>query len=375
MRITIVQGAFLPVPAIRGGAVEKRWHRLGIEFSKAGKQVLHISRLCDQLLEREHIKGVSHIRIRGYDTPKSLLYLKFLDGLYSLRARSRLNRQDILISNTFWMPILLRNQQKWGKVIVDFARMPKGQVRFYKHVACIRVNSQAVKNAILKECPEVEPIVRFIPNPLPFHPPEGYPIETKEQVLLYAGRIHPEKGLDLLADAWRQISPSFPNWKLEIAGPHATALGGGGDRFFEELKNRFGDSKVHWHGAVNEPGALEKLYARSKVFVYPSVAEKGETFGLAPLEAMAYGATPIVSALECFQEFIEPGKNGIVFNHRASDSVGELELALKNVLSNDEDREKIGELAFQSAKAFAPDVIAQRFIDLFEELTVSDSNS
>jgi hypothetical protein len=36
MRITIVQGAFLPVPPVLGGAVEKIWFALGKEFASRG---------------------------------------------------------------------------------------------------------------------------------------------------------------------------------------------------------------------------------------------------------------------------------------------------------------------------------------------------
>ena len=56
MRITILQGAFLPVPAIRGGAIEKAWQVLGEAFVKAGHDVTHISRLCDGLPEQESIE-------------------------------------------------------------------------------------------------------------------------------------------------------------------------------------------------------------------------------------------------------------------------------------------------------------------------------
>ena len=59
MKITILQGAFLPVPAIRGGAIEKAWQVLGEAFAKAGHEVTHISRLCDGLPEQESIEGVA----------------------------------------------------------------------------------------------------------------------------------------------------------------------------------------------------------------------------------------------------------------------------------------------------------------------------
>jgi glycogen synthase len=37
------------------------------------------------------------------------------------------------------------------------------------------------------------------------------------------------------------------------------------------------------------------------------VAETGEAFGVAPIEAMAYGCAPLVSNLACFRDFIEDG--------------------------------------------------------------------
>ena len=65
MKITIVQGAFLPVPPIMGGAVEKVWLRLGQEFAAAGHEVVHVSRTHPQLPTEERIEGVRHVRVRG----------------------------------------------------------------------------------------------------------------------------------------------------------------------------------------------------------------------------------------------------------------------------------------------------------------------
>lgn len=356
------------MPPLRGGAVEKIWDRLGAEFVRRKADVDHISRLCDGLKPEEVLKGVRHLRVCGFDTPKSIVWLKILDGIYSLGALRKVRTSDIVVSNTFWIPIFLRKRSKKGEVVIDFQRMPKGQLRFYRHVACIRVNSEAVRRAVVNECPEVAPIVRLIPNPLPFSPPSKFPSDHKEKMLLYAGRVHPEKGLHLLADAWRSLSPSYPDWVLEIAGPHASAHGGGGKSYLQELKQRFGDSPVRWHGPVNATGELEKLYARALIFIYPSLAEKGETFGLAPLEAMAYGAVPVVSALECFHEFLNPSKDALVFNHRLPSATEGLKAALKTLLSEESKRSVLAQAAFKRAKHFAPDLIAKRFLDLFEEL-------
>ena len=44
MKITIVLGAFFPVPPLLGGAVEKVWFALGPEFVRRGHEVVQISR-------------------------------------------------------------------------------------------------------------------------------------------------------------------------------------------------------------------------------------------------------------------------------------------------------------------------------------------
>ena len=82
MKITIVQGAFLPVPPILGGAVEKIYFMLGQEFVNLGHEVIHISKSHQSLKNIETLNGVSHIRVKGFSTPKSILVLKFYDLIY-----------------------------------------------------------------------------------------------------------------------------------------------------------------------------------------------------------------------------------------------------------------------------------------------------
>ena len=90
MRITIVLGAFFPVPPIMGGAVEKVWFALGQEFARRGHEVVQISRTHSTLPQTENIEGVTHIRVPGFSQPRSMIWLKFLDLIYSWRVRRRL---------------------------------------------------------------------------------------------------------------------------------------------------------------------------------------------------------------------------------------------------------------------------------------------
>jgi glycosyltransferase involved in cell wall biosynthesis len=367
VKITIINGAFLPVPALRGGAVEKRWLRMGQEFVRKGHQVTQLSRLSDGLPSEEIIDGVMHKRVAGFDTPSSLLHLKLCDLIYSRRIKRMLLPSDIVVTNTFWLPFLLRNESHWGRIVVDFARMPRGQVRFYRHLSCLRANSAAVHAAIKREYPPIEPRLQLIPNPLPFDPPAPPDLAAKEKMILYAGRIHPEKGLDLLTRAWRKIHPQFPEWTLEMAGPCAHAEGGGGEAFQRNLQKNCGEAPTVWHGPVHNPTALSELYRRASIFAYPSVAEKGETFGLAPLEAAAFGAVPVLSALECFREFAQPGKNASIFDHRSSEPITNLVNCLQSLMENSAQRQAMAREAAAGARKFAPNKIATQFLELFEK--------
>ena len=300
MHVTILQGAFFPEPPLLGGGVEKRWFRLGQEFAARGHRVTHFSRRYGSLLAEEQIAGVQHVRIRGYDQPKSMLKLKFLDLLYSLSACRQISADsDIVVTNTFWSPLLLPRSLR-GRAYVDVARMPRGQCRFYAQAGRLRANSFAVAEAIRRELPAAQHgRISMIPNPLPFDPPAAIDIESKKKEILYCGRVHPEKGLDLLIKA---ASGLPPDWRVKIIGPWETRQGGGGKEYLDSLRMLAQGMPVTFHGPEYNMERLAEHYREAAIFAYPSVAEKGETFGLAPLEAMAWSCVPVVSDLPCFKD-------------------------------------------------------------------------
>jgi len=371
LRITILQGAFLPVPPLRGGAVEKMWFELGKQFSQQGHQVCHVSRRFPGLLPEELIEGVRHRRVRGYDTPANGIYLKLLDLLYSLRALRVLPPADILITNSFWMPILAaRRQQQLGRIVVDVQRMPKGQMRFYRRAACLRANSSAVAQAITAEAPHLAGLVRSIPNSLSFLPPLLAGAE-REPVILYCGRLHPEKGIALLIEAFRlACEQGLSGWRLRLVGPADTAAGGGGLGWLEGLLAgpQASGLPIEWLGPIYGEQELMQHYQQAELFAYPSLAEQGETFGLAPLEAMACGAVPIVSDLACFRDFITPGANGRVFNHRSADPPAALAQQILSLAGDPERRAAMAAAALAVRESHHPATIARQFLLCFEVL-------
>lgn len=371
MRITIVQGAFLPVPPLMGGAVEKVWFALGKEFVRRGHEVCHVSRRYRKLPKREIIDGVQHTRVSGFSTRSSLVLLKLLDLFYSLRVLSTLPEADILVSNTFWLPILV-NKPSLGRLYIHVGRFPKGQMRFYSQAARLQTVSSAIADAITAEVPRLADSVRVIPYPLGDET-DGISMDEipREKLLLYVGRVHREKGLHLLIRAFSAVAKmAMKGWRLVIVGPAEVEFGGGGSKYLQELK-RLAEpvaDQIDWVGPLFETKRLADYYRRASLFVYPSLAERGETFGLAPLEAMSHGCAPLVSNLACFRDHVSDGVTGFIFEQRSAEAERTLASRLAELAQNESILAVVGASARRKSCDYRLATIADRYLRDFESI-------
>jgi glycosyltransferase involved in cell wall biosynthesis len=372
MKITIVLGAFFPVPPIMGGAVEKIWFMLTQEFARRGHEVVVISRAMPQFPRQEILAGVKHFRVRGFNAPRSLIWLKLLDLIYSIRTMSVLPKVDIIVTNTFWLPLLLRNSKR-GQIYVHATRYPKGQMRFYKKAARLQAPSHAVARAIAAEAPALAQRISVIPNPVPgsANATPSPPLAQREKIVLYVGRVHPEKGVHLLVDAFTKGARTvFADWKLVIVGPAEEKFGGGGEDYLVDLKHRAkeADGRVNFRGAIFDQPALEQEFRAAKLFVYPSLAERGETFGVAPLEAMAHGAAVLTSNLDCFRDFISDHETGFIFNHRVVNPVEALQEKMANVIVDPTLLSRVAEAGYRKSAEYSLTRVADQFLEDFNSL-------
>jgi glycosyltransferase involved in cell wall biosynthesis len=369
MRITIVQGAFLPVPPILGGAVEKIWSALGKEFARRGHYVTHISRQHHSLMQEELVDGVNHVRVPGFDTPASLVTLKWQDLVYSRRVLKVLPEADVLVTNTFWLPILAPQAGK-GKIYVHVQRYPKGQMRLYGRAARLQTVSTVIRKAICREVPDLTEKVTVIPNFVPVAEAASESV-VRSKCILYVGRIHPEKGTHLLIDAFaRFLSAGFHDWKLRLVGPWEVAVGGGGATYYQRLRQQSRDIQnwIDWIGPVFDAQRLRSHYKESSIFVYPSLAGRGEASPVAPLEAMAEGCPPIVSSLECFRDYLQPRYNGWTFDECPDQGAANLADTLSEVVSDGAVLEQVRNNAIHTSQSYALPRIADRYLEDFQEL-------
>jgi alpha-1,6-mannosyltransferase len=100
-------------------------------------------------------------------------------------------------------------------------------------------------------------------------------------ILLYVGRLAPEKNLGLLLAIMERLEAENPGaFHLLIAGEGSRRVA------FEEECSRRVPGAVCFLGHVGNRETLANIYANSDLFIHPN---PGEPFGIAPLEAMASG--------------------------------------------------------------------------------------
>lgn len=112
------------------------------------------------------------------------------------------------------------------------------------------------------------------------------------RILLFLGRIHPVKGLDMLLPAWRVVQDRFPEWRLVIAGNDDGYYGRSG--YLDELHilvQKLGLKRIEFIGEQRGVNKL-KAYQDADLFVLPSYSEN---FGVTVAEALAAGTPAIVT--------------------------------------------------------------------------------
>lgn len=136
------------------------------------------------------------------------------------------------------------------------------------------------------------------------HLPNGTPVDVPVRIgagegILYAGRLSPEKGVDVLLHAVARL----PQARLEIAGdgPDRAALTG--------LATRVAPGRVRFHGRL-EPAALQALTARARVTALP--ARWLENQPLAVLESYAAQVPVVASALGGIPELVDASTGTLV---------------------------------------------------------------
>ena len=161
-----------------------------------------------------------------------------------------------------------------------------------------------------------------------------------KKTLLYAGRIEPIKGLDILIESFNTIQ-QHQDCQLVIVGGNL-----GEDEELAKLKSYARQlgllNKIIFIGSVTQE-ELRYYYSAADIFVFPS---HYESFGLVALESMACGTPVVASRVGGIPSFIDDGETGYLIPRRCPDPfVDKLEI----LLSNKDLRDYMGNAALKKA--------------------------
>lgn len=137
-----------------------------------------------------------------------------------------------------------------------------------------------------------------------FVPDGGASTAPRDPLAVYAGRLSPVKGLDVLMAGYDGYCARVgtPAIRLVVAGA--------GPQEAEVAAWAATRSSVDFVGLLSRSDCAQ-LLARARAAVVPSAWQ--ETFGLVVVEAMAAGVAPVASAHGSFSELIADGVDGVLF--------------------------------------------------------------
>jgi len=183
-----------------------------------------------------------------------------------------------------------------------------------------------------------------------------YGLEGQE-LIVWLGRLHPVKGLDLLCRAFAAVAATRPRAMLVLIGPDTVDY----QATLQHLVDQLGiGGKVVFTGMLHGPEKLAALN-EADIFVLPS---QTENFGLAAAEAMAMGCPVIVShGVKIAPEIVAAHAGRAV-----ASNVDELSGAIADLLSDGDARRAMAAAAKTLARRFDWSAVVCRLEDAYKAM-------
>jgi glycosyltransferase involved in cell wall biosynthesis len=187
-------------------------------------------------------------------------------------------------------------------------------------------------------------------------------LSPADMVFLSLSRLHPQKGLFTLLEAFRPVALTHPRGRLLVAGegPEREAL--------EERARELGiGPQVTFPGPVSSPWPL---LAAADVFVLPSLYEGMPN---ALLEAMAASLPVVATSVGAVTEMVDDGEEGIVVPPGDGQALAE---ALDKLSWSADLRHTMGGRGRRRVEeSFRPEVMMEKLGSLYERILREDSPS
>jgi glycosyltransferase involved in cell wall biosynthesis len=176
-------------------------------------------------------------------------------------------------------------------------------------------------------------------------------IPADAKVLLFLGRLHPEKGIQELLQAFAKLAEKYADLHLILAGPDEGAA-----EFIERFAAA-GKARIHCIGLTREP---ERYMAAADIFCLPSYREG---FGLSLLEAAATGLPSVASRIYGITDAVVDNVTGLLVPVRDAEA---LAAALTRLLNDSILCQQLGAAARERAiNEFSQEVVINAWLDFY----------
>jgi glycosyltransferase involved in cell wall biosynthesis len=255
----------------------------------------------------------------------------------------------------------------------DYGRLKAQAFRFYDAVVTPQILGRA--SAVFIRYPALEEWVEsFGLSPDRIHlEPSGIPKNSlglrnsrklrarlgDGPIILYLGRISPQKGVQFAVESMALVAKKFPNSKLVLIGPDY--IGYSRELLAEAARMGVTDSLVLMDPIYDEDAQLEAI-SECDAFVMPS---SFEGFSQAVMKAMAQGKPVVVTNVGGLPYEVEFGRCGVICDYGNPQALAE---CLLGVLSGINETFEMERRAQARAQSFTFDVLAARLAEQYSNI-------
>ena len=335
-KLLILSGGYLPIPAVKGGAVETLITEYLDENERIFKEDIDvvscpIEKKLKVEVKKYKYSNFIYLKNKGKNTIYNIIcrfsrkYLNKYIGSYFLNhAIDKINFNNtiydvIICENEILYPLLLRKKFN-SKIIIHLHNdrlNPK--TKFYKEIISSTDKIFAVSDYIKKRvnCP-LKCITTY--NGIDFDLfckkdnlksinklRKELKISSKDFVYIYIGRIVPEKGIEELINTFVKLNKKYKNIKLLVIGS-PNFKGKSKLDFYNQMQS-LKNENIIFTGFVDN-NLLYEYYNLANVQIIPSLCE--EAFGLTAIEALAMDKRIIVSDAGALPELVDKKYGKIV---------------------------------------------------------------
>lgn len=181
-----------------------------------------------------------------------------------------------------------------------------------------------------------------------------------EKIILYFGRLHYQKNVDLLIRSFKYVKEKIDNAKLVIIGT--------GNQYEKLKKMSANDNDIIMTGFVSDENLVDYMRA-ADIVVFPS---RGENASFTIMEAMACKLPVVSSDVGNAKKILGDGR-GILLEEYSEKEIADICI---DILSNEKKAEKIGKDARKYVEEHHSwDKISKRTEELYREIIASSKTT